>query len=88
MKVEFSKKKKRTSQLRNLVFGIVILGAAIFVVVTLTYRDALAHKAWNKFHSPQAALVLDGSDAKLAMEIGNYYFNGGAYDLKIAEQAY
>ncbi|HEY4523982.1 MAG TPA: tetratricopeptide repeat protein [Candidatus Paceibacterota bacterium] len=64
--------------------ALIVGGATVFTL----YHDAFARKAWYQFRAPRMALVLDFSDAKLASDIGNYYFNGGAYDLKIAERAY
>jgi len=37
---------------------------------------------------PKVATILAKRNADLAMEIGNYHFNGGAYDLEVAERAY
>lgn len=84
MKSNFLKKIKRI----NLGVLISILAVIILVVTALTFSDALARAAWYKFRAPQTALALDWSNTKLAMEIGNYYFNGGAYDLTTAERAY
>ena len=49
--------------------------------------DSLAKMAWDNEY-PGLALVLNRSDSELAMQLGNYYFNGGAYDLDKAEKAY
>lgn len=62
--------------------------AAIAMLGFLLSQDALARLAWQKYRSPKAALLLVRSDEKLAMSIGNYYFNGQKYDLKKAERAY
>lgn len=55
-------------------------------------RDSLASFAWQKYRLPQVAVFLDGSNAELAMFIGNYYFNsvigGGEYNLGIAKKAF
>ena len=61
---------------------------AIMVVVFLFSADPLARIAWQKYRAPEIAITLDRTDAALAMQIGNYYFNGGAYDLEIAAHAY
>lgn len=65
-----------------------ISAAAIAVIVFLFSQDALARLAWQKYHRPDAALMLNRHDAALAMQLGNYYFNGGAYDLTKAESAF
>jgi len=55
-------------------------------------RDSLAAFVWQKYRSPQIAILLDRSNAELAMFIGNYYFNGimggGKYNLDVAQKAY
>lgn len=57
-----------------------ILSASLIFVFTglivLSSRDSLARLAWQKYHWPQMAILLDRSDADLAMFIGDYYFNG------------
>lgn len=62
--------------------------AAIAAFGFLLSQDALARLAWQRYGRADIALALNRSDAALAMQIGNYYFNGGAYDLGKAEQAY
>lgn len=62
--------------------------AALALFAFLFSQDALARVAWQKYRSPAAALALDRGDAGLAMQIGNYYFGGGAYNLSVAERAY
>ena len=62
--------------------------AAIAVFGFLLSRDLLARATWQKYHSPAAALALASRDTKLLMRLGNYYFNGGAYDLRRAKRAY
>jgi tetratricopeptide (TPR) repeat protein len=58
----------------------------------LLAQDALARLALEKFGRPDIALLLNRGDAKLAMFLGNYYFNGtlgrSEYNLDKAERAY
>ena len=67
---------------------------AVLVVFISIYlgRDPLASFIWQQYHLPQTAVFLDRSNTKLAMFIGNYYFNGviggGEYNLDIAQKAY
>ena len=67
---------------------------SILVVFASIYagRDALASFVWQRHHLPQVAILLDGSNAELAMFIGNYHFNGviggGEYNPDIALKAY
>jgi len=67
---------------------------SILVVFVSIYagRDALASFVWQRHHLPQVAILLDGSNAELAMFIGNYHFNGviggGEYNPDIALKAY
>ena len=86
--ITFHKKKKKISTALFIIIPAVLLlgvfGAARFA----RERDAVARALWQKYQFEHLALVLDRDDAPLAMTIGNYYFNGGAYDLKIAERAY
>lgn len=62
--------------------------AAIFIFGILFSQDTLARLAWQKIHRPAMALALLNKDEKLAMQLGSYYFNGGAYNLKRAKTAY
>lgn len=67
-------------------FRVTILVLALFAF--LAAQNTLARIAWQKYRAPAVALFLDRGDAQLAMQIGNYYFNGGRYDLEIVERAY
>jgi tetratricopeptide (TPR) repeat protein len=60
----------------------VALGIAVVILVTLVAnRDQLARIAWENYQNPMAASVLASSDVELLMQLGNYYFGGGEYDL-------
>ena len=63
-----------------------VLVVAVFAL--LLNQDALARSAWQKYRSPAVALALNRGDAELAMQLGNYYFGNGEYDLVKAEKAY
>src|SRR3989344_7428087 len=63
-----------------------VLVVAVFAL--LLNQDALARSAWQKYRSPAVALALNRGDAELAMQLGNYYFGNGEYDLVKAERAY
>jgi len=67
---------------------IIVAICSILLFGFLFSRDLLARFAWQKYHSPATALVLASQDTKLLMQLGNYYFNGGAYDLARAKKAY
>lgn len=62
--------------------------AVIAIFSFLLSRDILARTAWQKYENAYLALSLAHRDGKLAMQLGNYYFGGGKYDLKNAEIAY
>jgi len=62
--------------------------AALAFLAFLLSQDSLARVAWQKYRSSAVALALDRDDAALAMNIGNYSFGGGAYNLAVAERAY
>jgi tetratricopeptide (TPR) repeat protein len=63
---------------------------ALIVAVSwllLLERDSAAHFSWQLFHSPELSLAIS-SNALLALEIGNYYFNvdgEGEYNLRKAK---
>lgn len=61
--------------------------AVILLGWFLLSRSGLAKIAWQEHRWPRVALALN-RDASLAMQIGNYYFGGKAYDLAMAERAY
>ena len=63
------------------------IGVAL-VFAFLFSRDSLANLVWQKIHRPNIALILLNKDEKLAMQLGSYYFNGGAYNLAKAKKAY
>ncbi|OHA01053.1 MAG: hypothetical protein A3C12_00680 [Candidatus Sungbacteria bacterium RIFCSPHIGHO2_02_FULL_49_20] len=67
---------------------IIVAICSILLFGFLFSRDLLARFAWQKYHSPATALVFASQDTKLLMQLGNYYFNGGAYDLARAKRAY
>lgn len=62
--------------------------AAFLVFTFLFSQDFLARLAWQKYRAPGIALALASQDAELLIKLGHYYFNGGAYNLSLAEQAY
>lgn len=65
-----------------------ISAVATLLLVFFGARGTLARIAWEDYRQASLALVLNRNDAGMAFEIGNYYFNGGAYDLARAERAY
>jgi len=67
---------------------IIVAVLTIIVFGFLFSRDSLARLAWQKYHSPAASLTLAYRDTKLLMQLGNYYFGGGVYDLDKSERAY
>src|SRR3989338_4731315 len=78
----------RTKNLQTNWYYLVIMGALVLLAAFFSVRDSLAGIAWEKHGRADWAFRLVWSDATLAMQLGNYYFNGGAYDLGKAEQAY
>jgi Flp pilus assembly protein TadD len=54
-------------------------------VVGYAFGTPVARFAWEHFHVTSVAKVLNTSDAELAMTIGAYYLNGGAYELEQAD---
>lgn len=66
---------------------IYIFVLAVLFFAFLLSQNYLAQYAWTKYRNADMAIFLT-NDARLAMQIGNYYFNGGAYDLEKAEKAF
>lgn len=66
---------------------VIISVIALLFFVFLFFENSLANIAWAEYRNARAAVFLT-RDAKLAMSIGNFYFNGGAYDLDIAQKAF
>src|SRR3989344_3908619 len=61
---------------------------AVLLFGFLFSQDALAKVVWQKYRSASIATTLT-KNAKLALEIGNYYFNGrGGYNLEKAESGF
>lgn len=59
----------------------------VLAAITFFARQPIGRFMWNVLGAPRTALLLT-TDARFAMEIGNYYFNGGGYDLEQADRAY
>lgn len=69
-----------------------LLVAVSLIFIFFAKRDALAKFVWQNYRWPAASLLLNRSDADLAMFIGNYYFNGVIggveYNPDVAEKAF
>src|SRR3989338_4757286 len=78
----------RTKNLQTNWYYLAIMGALVLLVAFFSVRDSLARIAWEKHGRADWAFRLVWKDANLAMQLGNYYFNGGEYDLQKAERAY
>src|SRR3989344_2184298 len=62
---------------------------AVVIFSFFISRDTLVYVAWQKLRWPAVSSILNGRNAGLEVELGNYYFNVsglGAYDLKKAEK--
>jgi len=66
------------------------LVVAVLVIFASFYAGGVspASFVWKVFGNANVALWLNRDDAPLAMEIGKYYFNDGAYDLGKAKKAF
>ena len=60
-----------------------MLAGAVFL-----YADSLARFIWRTTSNAPLSLFLDRTDRALALQIGDIYFNGGAYDPGLASAAY
>ncbi len=58
---------------------------ALFAAFLFAYASPVSEFLWKKWHI--SAIWLN-RNPKLDFEIGNFYFNGGAYDLDKAERAF
>lgn len=74
--------------MRKRVFFICFVLAIALIVFLLLFSDAIARRLWHQSGAASLALALNRTDSVLAMELGNYYFGGGAYELDKAEQAF
>ena len=88
---------KRTGK-RQRMFLLAALGivvAALAALCVFAFPDQTAAYLWRQWRAGSLALVLDKSDAPLAMQIGNYYFgtvpigdSQPAYDPSLAAHAF
>lgn len=76
--------KKVTKRRHDLLLTFLVLGLLLIYLLS----DQIASFVWQKFRNAPVALSLNKGDANLAFEIGNYYFNGGAYDIEKARKAF
>lgn len=63
--------------------GLIALSFAIVI-----FHSQIARATWEKFSLSIVVQSLNWSDASLSMKAGNYYFNGGGYDIKKAKLFY
>jgi tetratricopeptide (TPR) repeat protein len=63
-----------------------------FLVLLLLFLPFLSTKiaeiSFSSYQNREFALLLNYRSSELALTLGNYYFNGGEYDLDKAERAY
>lgn len=71
---------------KNLMASTVL--AVILLTTSSALRDPLARVVWEKYRMAPVAGFLNLHDANLAIALGNYYFNGGAYNLPAAIRWY
>ncbi len=74
--------------MKRFVYFLVIIVVTASVLAAVFFREALARYAWERLRWPDPAIALIRRDADLLVSIGDYYFNGGAYDLERARSAY
>ncbi len=65
-----------------------IFFAVAVVFILFIFQNNLTRLVWQYYGIAYPAYLLNRSDADLAMQIGNYYFNGGAYNLDKAEKSF
>ncbi len=74
-----------TFLLRKSALITVLVVIALFLLAVL-FQEQVIKFALIRLHLP--FIIFLNRDASLAMQVGNYYFNGGVYDLNAAERAY
>ncbi|MDP3947377.1 MAG: hypothetical protein Q8Q41_01645 [bacterium] len=83
-------RRAHRNRVRILAVAAAIVVAAAALTLTLAvfvFRDQAARLVW-RVSLPELALLLDRSDAALALTVGNYYFGGGTYNLDAAVRAF
>lgn len=69
------------------IFIAILMIVAVAATLFFLNKEALAQYLWERGDIAWA-LAFGGGDAETAMQIGNYYFGNGAYDLEKAKKAY
>lgn len=67
---------------------VILVAVIVFSALTFMNRNTLALTLWEQYELPRVALALNSSNIDLAMQLGNYYFGGGDYDIEKSEQSY
>lgn len=75
---------------------IVLIGGTLAVLLLLicalllyAFRSPLSKHVWYEYHRhPELVMRLNPNDAKLRVDIGNYFYGGGAYDTERAKDAF
>ena len=82
----FPKKYFRKIAIFSVVLMLLIVGT--FYLRASNYSVYASNLIWDKTHIPLISTFISPQNTNLNFEIGNYYFGGGAYDLKKAEKYY
>lgn len=77
-----------TSSKIKLGLGISILFLVLILGFVIQNRSAVGTYVWSNYRSDSLALFIAGQDPALKAQIAEFYFNGGAYDLRKAEKYY
>jgi len=86
--VKIKKTKNFSETITENFWAVWFLVVITIILVFTAKQDALANFVWQKYRIANLAILLDKNDSDLAMQIGNYYFNGGAYNLDRAKKSY
>lgn len=65
--------------------AVVLIFAALGIAV-LAFKEQVGKFAWEIFRLDRVAAFLNSNDAAMHFKMGNFYFNGGAYDLERAKK--
>lgn len=82
----FTNFRKRKSLFYASAAGVTLM-LAVFSLA-FSFPSIAARIIWQSTHNFSATFFLRPADAALLFKIGNYYFNGGAYDLAKAQQGF
>lgn len=80
--------KKNKFLTKKKIIGYLVILLILAWSLIFFYRIELSKVSWELFHAEKIALLLNPRDPKLTFSVGNYYFQGKAYDVRRAQTFY